>query len=146
MILVPEIKDPCLRYNSTDYVLTNAVTDYNADSVQGEVTESVIDGTVSMIYKGKRLEGEITVYGLTLSNYEAYKAMERQTARLWPLGQGSIPNTNPQKYYPYCDVFIISVTPFHKNNALYQDAAIIKFKSVTYYTLVRAADAGGMGT
>lgn len=143
MILVPEIRDPMLRYNNTNYTLVNAVTDYAPDAVQGEVTESVIDGTVSMIYKGKRLEGEITVYGLTLANYDAYKAMERHTARLWPLGAGTIPNTNPQKYYPYTDVFIVSVTPFHKNNALYQDACIIKFKSVSYYTLARANDYGG---
>jgi hypothetical protein len=142
MILVPEILDPVIRIDTTLHTLTNAITDYNPDAVQGEDVESVIDGTASIIYKGKRFNGEIVVYGINKALFDALRAAERTVVRLWPYGRGTIPNTNPQKYYPYVDVLLREVTPFHKDNALYLDAMIIKVKSQSYYTLTQAADTG----
>ncbi len=142
MTIVPVIQDPMIRINYVNYTLSNAVTEYEIDKVDGEVVESVINGDVSMIYKGKRFEGTITVYGLDESTNQIYKGAERTTIRLWPLGVGAIAGTNPQKYYPWCDVFVISVTPFHKDNKLYHDACIIRFKSTSFYTMERAATLG----
>lgn len=142
MILVPEILDPVMRYGTTDYTLSKAITDYDIDQNIGEVVESVIDGTVSSIHHGKRFSGEITVYGISAATYASYKALERLTVRLWPFGRGGIPNTSPAKYYPYTDVHIEAVTPFHADNKLFIDAAIIRFKSVSYYTMVQASDTG----
>jgi len=142
MILVPTISDPMVRSGSTNTMLTGAITRYNHDKLDGEETESVIDGTASMIYKGKRFTGEIVLYNVSAANYAIYQAWERSTVRLWPYGAGSIPNTNPERFRPWVDVFVNEVLPFHKDNDLYQDAVIIRFKSAAYYTVARATSLG----
>ena len=133
MIIVPEIRDPWLRISNTNYELVNAVTDYEIDSPDMEEVESVINGDADVIYKGKRFRGEMTLYGLSAATLGVLKGAERTVIRLWPLGMGPITGTN--KFYPWVDVILLKVTPFHDNNALYQDAAIIAFASQKYYTL-----------
>lgn len=145
MIIVPEIKDPVIRYNDVSYTLTNAITDYNPDEPVGRVVRSCLNGAANVIHKGKLFTGSITLYNITHATLQAFKGMERKTVRLWPLGTGSIPGTNPPKYYPYCDVLIDKITPFHAENKLFIDAIIISFVSKTYYTLNRAND-NGIGT
>jgi hypothetical protein len=139
---ISDIADPMVRYDSTNTTLTGAITRYDMDVEDGEVVESVIDGTVDMIHRGKRLQGEIVMYGVSYANYTTYKGWERDTVRLWPWGAGAISDTSPTKYKPYVDVFVTEVLPFHKDNDHYQDACIIKFKSEEYYILERASDLG----
>lgn len=142
MIIVPEIKDPVIRYNGESYTLTNAITDYNIDEPVGRVVRSCLNGTANVIHKGKLFTGSITVYNINTTTLNTYKAMERQTVRLWPVGQGGIDGTNPPKYYPYVDVIIVNMTPFHHENKLFMDAVIISFESKSYYTLRQAFDNG----
>lgn len=139
---IADIADPMIRSGTTNTILTDAITRYDMDVEDGEVVESVIDGTVDMIHRGKRFQGEIVMYGVSHTNYTLYKAWERNTVRLWPWGAGGISDTSPTKYKPYMDVFVTEVMPFHKDNDHYQDACIIKFKSEEYYTLAQSNDLG----
>lgn len=146
MILVPEIRDPVLRIGSTNYTLTNAVVNYNPDAMEGEEVKSCIDGTYDIIYDGKRFTGEINVPGLTLSLYSVLKGAERTLVRLWPFGTGSIAGTSPERFYPYVDVILSEVRPYHDQNRWYIDAAILRFVSQKYYVLERATSLGWVET
>lgn len=140
MIIVPEIKDPVIRYNGESYTLTNAITDYNIDEPVGRVVRSCLNGTANVIHKGKLFTGSITLYNITPSALQTYRGMERKIVRLWPFGTGPIPNSI--QFYPYVDVLIDKITPFHAENKLFIDAIIISFESKAYYTLNRATDNG----
>lgn len=140
MIIVPEIKDPVIRYNDVSYTLTNAITDYNPDEPVGRVVRSCLNGAANVIHKGKIFTGSITLYNITHATLQAFKGMERKIVRLWPLGTGPIPNSI--QFYPYVDVLIDKITPFHAENKLFIDAIIISFESKAYYTLKRATDNG----
>jgi len=143
MILVPEILDPVLKSaGGTSYTLTNAILDYDIDDSTDELVTSVLNGDQAVIEGGDYFRGEIDYHGVSVANYVALKALQRTLCRLWPFGQGSIAGSSPARYYPYVDVIILSVKPYHRNNRLYVDACIISFVSQKYYTLVRAADNG----
>lgn len=141
MINLPEIRDPIVGISTTNYTLTNAVTAYEIDAADAEEVESVIDGTAGMIYKGKRLRGDITMFAIEATTLTALKGAERTSVRLWPFGAGLIPGKD-DKFYPWTDVLLLEVIPFHADNALYQDAVIIRFKSVAYYEVAWASSLG----
>lgn len=142
MIIVPTIQDPMLRISNTNYVLTNGVINYNADAMEGEEVKSCIDGTVDYIYNGKRFTGEINVPGITLATYGVLQGAERTLVRLWPFGAGAIAGRSPARYYPWVDVIISEVRPYHDQNRWYIDAAIIRFVSQKYYVLAQATSLG----
>ncbi len=140
MILVPTIKDPVLRYDGTSYTLTNAIPDYQIDEPDFDLVRSVIDQTAHIIERGEFFKGSIDYYGISVSTYTAIKALKGRVVRLWFYGNGSIPDT--MYYYPYVDVIITSVRPYHRNRKYYYDACIIEFESQTTYTMQRASDTG----
>lgn len=142
MILVPAIKDPALYLNSALTTLTDAVVDYSPDSHEYTLLRSVIDGTANLVSRGEYFKGSIDWFGMTLANYVNMKAAIGTVLRLWPYGTGSIPNSSPAVYYPYVDVIITEVLPYHRNNAIYIDACIIRLESEKPYALVRAPDNG----
>lgn len=143
MIIVPDILSPVIRTTAgVSYTLTNAICDYDIDALDAEVVRSVLNGDQALISRGEYFGGEIDYYGLSLATYLAMKALQGAVVRLWPLGSGAIGTTSPQYYYPYVDVILSSVRPYHRNSKLYLDAVIITFTSQKYYTLARAIDNG----
>ena len=143
MILVPAILDPVIKSAAgTSYTLTNAVVDYSIDDLDAELVTSVLNGDQALLSRGEYFSGTIDYYNISLANYLAIKALQGALVRLWPIGTGAIGSTSPQYYYPYVDVIITSVKPYHRNRKLYMDAMIITFVSQKYYTLARAIDNG----
>jgi len=142
MILIPEIKDPVIYMNEASTTLNGAYVDYSPDSHEYSLRRSVIDGTANLISRGEYFIGSIDWHGLSLANYRKLKDAVGTVIRLWPYGRGPIPNTSPQSFYPYVDVIIKEVRPYHRNNAYYVDACIIRLESEKPYTLVRATDSG----
>lgn len=145
MILIPEIKDPVLYINESSIPLNGAYVDYSPDAHEYSLRRSVIDGTANLISRGEYFLGTIDWHGLSYANYLKLKAAVGTVARLWPYGRGSIPDTSPQSFYPYVDVIIKEVRPYHRNNAYYVDACIIHLESEKPYTLARAASSGIVG-
>lgn len=141
MISLPVLQDPMVRYNYTNTTLTGASADYSIDELEGEMVQSVIDGTPNVIVKGERFSGEIVVSGISKATYDALKAMKRQTVRLWPFGAGAVTGAL-NKYYPWTDVLIQEVRPYHKDSLYFVDGAVIKFISLAYYTLDYATSLG----
>lgn len=145
MILVPEIKDPALIIDGTQTTLNGAFVDYSPDSHDYQLRRSVIDGTANIISRGEYFRGTIDWHDLSILQYSKLKSAVGTATRLWPYGTGAIPNTSPQTYYPYVDVIITEVRPYHRSNAHYIDAVIISFESEKPYTVTRAPTAGTGG-
>lgn len=142
MILVPEIKDPALIIDSTQTTLTGAFVDYNPDAHDYSMRRSVIDGTANLVSRGHYFKGTIDWFSLTIAQYSKLKAAIGTVVRLWPYGTGIIPSSSPQTHYPYVDVIILEVRPYHRGNVHYIDAVIISFESAAPYTIIRAPDNG----
>lgn len=143
MIQVPEVLDPVMRsVAGTSYTLIGANVEYDIDALDAELVKSVLNGDQALLTRGEYFSGQIDYFGMSLADYVAIKALQGAIVRLWPLGTGSIGVTNPQYYYPYVDVLVTSVRPYHRDKKLYMDAMIITFTSQKYYTLVRATDNG----
>lgn len=141
MIYVPAILDPeIMTAANVRYNLVNAIVDYNIDDHQFELVRSVIDGTGEMLSWGEYFRGSITYYDMTLSVNNAIKALQGAQVRLWPFGVGGISGTS--LFYPWVDVILVSVRPFHRRSAYYLDALIIDFESQKPYTLARASTSG----
>lgn len=146
MILIPTISDPVLKSaGGTSYTLINAICDWNIDESDDELLTSVINGDRTLLQKGNYFNGEIDYYRLSVATYVALKALKGTLCRLWPFGQGAIGQTTPQYYYPYVDVLVTQVKPYHRESKYYIDACIISVVSHKYYTLVRATDTGEGG-
>lgn len=142
MIVVPDIQFPVMLVSGSQLTLTNATIDYNMDRHDHEVRRSVINGDADIVSRGEYFDGRIDWHFLAYTSYTAMKALQGTTVRLWPFGTGAIGTTQPQLYYPYVDVLITSVRPYHRNTIYVYDAAIIEFVSKSQYTIVRAADTG----
>lgn len=142
MIGLPSIGDPVIRYNNVNTTLTNATIDLSIDEFEGEFVQSVINWKEGFIEKGERFLAEITVTGISKSTYNTLKGVKRKKLRLWPFGVGAVHNTTPQKYYPYVDVIVREVRPFHHNNMLFIDGVVMKVVSESHYTLEYAVDTG----
>jgi hypothetical protein len=141
MILIPEIKSPVIRtQNDTTYTLSNASVDYDIDVPDIEVIKSVINGDQAIINRGDYFNGSIDYFGISQNDYIGIKALQGSIVRLWPFGTGLIPNTNT--YYPYVDVILTSIQPYHRNKKYYIDACILNFVSVHPYSLALATDTG----
>ena len=141
VIYVPVIRNPeVMSAANVRYELVNAVVDYNIDDHQFELVRSVIDGTADVISYGEFFNGSINYYNMTLAVNNALKALQGKVVRLWPFGVGEIPGTF--LWYPWVDVVLTSVRPYHKKNAYYLDALIMEFESQKPYTLARASASG----
>ncbi|MDD4310235.1 MAG: hypothetical protein PHO32_07630 [Candidatus Cloacimonetes bacterium] len=142
MIKLPEINSPVIRTEAgVTYTLANATIDYGIDNMDGELLVSVLNGDRMLYKKGDYFDGEIDM-PVTYANYVAFKALTGEVVRLWMFGTGAVPDTSPQKFYPYCDVIITHVKPYYKNNKYYYDACTITFASEQYYSIAYAGDSG----
>ena len=142
MILIPEIKSPVIRtQDNTTYTLSNASVDYDIDIPDIEVIKSVVNGDQAIINRGDYFNGSIDYFGISKNDYIGIKALQGSIVRLWPFGTGLIPQ-DTSSYYPYVDVILTSIQPYHRNKKYYIDACIINFVSVHPYSLTLASDTG----
>ena len=142
MILVPEIRDPVVLVGAAQVTLTNAIIDYDVDKHDYDIRRSVINGYGHIVSRGDFFTGRIDWHGITLSQYIAFKALQGTTVRLWPFGVGGISGSSPAQYYPFVDVIVNSVAPYHRNSVWVYDALIISVVSQAKYTLARALNTG----
>lgn len=142
MITVPEINAPVIRYDGDKYELVNAVVDYEFDDADTDVLQSVLNGDREIVEHGEHFSGVIDYKPNDLSTYNALKAMQGKVVRLWMFGDNDGTAIVTGEYYPYCDVIITVVKPYHRSKLLYLDAMMIQFVSEKVYTLARAADKG----
>lgn len=143
MILFDPIGNPKIETEAGAYLtLTNAVVNYDIDVHDYELLRSVINGSADIISRGEYFKGSIDWHGGTAANHTTLKALQGVAKRLWPFGTGQIAGSDPERYYPYVDVIVTRVYPYHKNSQYYLDAIIIEFESVMPYTLAQATDTG----
>ncbi|MDD2230786.1 MAG: hypothetical protein PHY48_15475 [Candidatus Cloacimonetes bacterium] len=144
MILIPEIREPVILVNEAQMTLSNASIDYDPDDHDYTMYRSVINGAAILVSRGEYFKGTIDVFDITFTNYSTIKSIVGQVIRLWPFGTGfwPLPPAPAVGYYPYVDVLITKVSPYHRNNAFYIDACIISFESEMPYTLSLATDTG----
>jgi hypothetical protein len=140
--IVGDIKSPAIWTGSAQLELTDALVSLDVDEHDYSIERSVINGHADIISRDEYLRGNIDYYAVSHANYLVLKDLQGTEKRLWPLGTGAIAGVSPTRYYPYVDVIITRVYPYHRNNAMYYDACIIEFESVDPYTLARAADTG----
>ena len=143
MIMLPSIGDPVIKSAAgTSYTLTRGIIGFDIED-DSELVRSVINGHQTIIQgSGEFINGTIDVYALSLADMAAIQSLKYTSVRLWPFGRGAIPATTPTKYYPYVDVVLTKVYPYHAKSRMYLDAIILTFASVDPYTLSWAADSG----
>lgn len=142
MIALPAIGTPVIRFGTTNYALTDVSPEWDIDQHDYDLLKSVINGDRELVAKGKYFGGKITIYNVSRANMALYRSMNGTVVRLWPFGAGLIAGTSPARYYPYVDVIVLSVVPFHESQRYYMDACVLTVASQKYYTLAEAADMG----
>lgn len=148
MMYLPTVGAPVIKTAAgTVYTLASGILEYEIEKDQ-ELLKSVITGARAVLDRGTWFGGEIDYFQpANLAEYAALKALKGATVRLWPFGAGTIPNANPLKWYPYVDVILVDVKPYHRKSKYYLDALILSFESAAEYTLTWANDDGmGAGT
>ncbi|MDD3535354.1 MAG: hypothetical protein PHC50_04325 [Candidatus Cloacimonetes bacterium] len=138
--IVPEVKDPVILVSDVQKTLTGGIISFVPDAHEFDVRRSVINGDADIVSRGEYASGTIDMLSISNADYLIVKALQGTVVRLWPFGTGGIPST--AKYYPYLDVIITRVYPYHRNKIYYLDACIIEFVSENKYTLQRASDTG----
>ncbi len=135
VIKIPYILCPVTEY---DYTLSNSSIEDNYIH-DHEVVKSIINGHKSIISNGNFYEGTIIVRGVGNSLLGDYQDLQGNVVRLWPYGTGVV---TTGKYYPYVDVIISEVLPFHDQQQHWRDAVLISFVSQDPYTPALATDDG----
>lgn len=133
--IVPEIKDPVVLINNQQKTITGGITTFLPDVHDFDVHRSPITGHADIVSRGEYASGTIDVFDISIADYTSLKGMQGTSTRLWPFGTGGIPGTI--LYYPFVDIIITRVYPYHKNQIYYLDACVIEFISQKKYTLKR---------